>query len=119
MTDFAAELAALDAFSDFSDDERRTIASLTRERRVSAGMRLLEQGSSNSSLFFLRSGEAAVRAARGGVVEMVARLSSPAVVGEISFLTGRPCSAHIDMLTDAVLAELPLEALQADHACRD
>jgi NTE family protein len=111
MTDLAAFLATVGVFDALDPDERAAVAARCHEHSLAAGRRLLAQGSRNQSLFILRVGQLSVRARQGDRLETIAQLSPPAVVGEISFLTGRTCSADVDVLVDATLVELPLEAL--------
>src|SRR5439155_5803162 len=103
----------IEALHDLTPEERITIASLCRERLVAAGGRVLEQGRPNASLLFLRAGQLTIRAHRGEGVETLARLSPPSVVGEISFLTGRTCSADADVTVDATIVELSRDALSS------
>lgn len=119
MSDLADDLAAFEACRGLTTADRRRLASLCETRTAAAGERLLEQGHQNASLYFLRTGQVAVRLRREGRVETLARLSAPAVVGEISFLTGRTCSADVDVVVDATLAVVSLEALRADPDCRE
>jgi NTE family protein len=111
MSELAEFLATIEALHDFPLEERITIASLCRERSVPAGGRILEQGRPNASLLFLRAGQLTIRAHRGDGVETLARLSAPSVVGEVSFLTGRTCSADADVTVDATILQLSRDAL--------
>jgi NTE family protein len=111
MTDLEDFLATVGAFDALDADERAAVAACCRERSFAAGQRLLAQGSRNQSLFVLRVGQLSVRARQGDRLETIAQLNPPAVVGEISFLTGRSCSADVDVLVDATVVELPLEGL--------
>lgn len=108
------ELGALPALQGFTRPDRAALASLCSERPLPAGMRLLEQGGVNTSLFFLRRGQVAVSIRRGERHEVVAIVSAPAILGEVSFLSGRPCSASIDVLVDAGVAELPGASLRRE-----
>jgi NTE family protein len=109
--ELAEFLATTEALHDLTPEERVAIASLCRERLVAAGGRVLEQGRANASLLFLRRGQLTIRAHRSDGVETLARLSPPSVVGEISFLTGRTCSADADVTVDATIVELSRDAL--------
>ena len=113
MTDLADFLATVSVFDALDPGERAAVAACCVEHELYAGRRLLTQGSRNQSLFVLRIGQLAVRARQGDRLETIAQLSPPAVVGEISFLTGRTCSADVDVVVDAIVAELPLDALTA------
>ena len=119
MTQLEEFLATVDVLHDLTPDERRRVSLLCRERSIAAGARLLEQGGPNSSLLILRSGQLVVRAMRDEGAETVAQLSPPAVVGEISFLTGRRCAADVDVAVDATIVELPRSSLTSEPACHD
>ena len=119
MTELEEFLATVDVLHDLTPDERRRVSLLCRERSIAAGARLLEQGGTNSSLLILRSGQLVVRARRDEGAETVAQLSPPAVVGEISFLTGRRCAADVDVAVDAAIVELPRSSLTSEPACHD
>ena len=58
------------------------------------------------------TGELAVRVNRRNGRHTVAYLHPPALFGELSFITGRPCSADIDVTVDATVASLPREILE-------
>lgn len=111
MSDLDAFLAAVSVFADLDPAERAAVASRCRERALPAGARLLAQGAPNGSLFVLRSGQLAVIALQGHRRETIARLGPHAVIGELSFLTGRACSADVDALVDSVVLEFSLDAL--------
>ena len=112
------ELGALPALHAFTTPDRAALARLCSERQLSAGVRLLEQGASNTSLFVLRRGQVAVSIRRGERHEVVAIVSAPAILGEVSFLSGRPCSASIDVLVDASVAEIPGASLRGEPSLR-
>ena len=123
MSDLDAFLESVGPFAALADEERRAVARHCVERTVGAGKRLLSQGEPNQILFVLRSGQVAVRTQHGDLVETIARLQPPAVIGEVSFITGRTCSAHIDVVADARVIELSRAALATipgacDHLIR-
>jgi NTE family protein len=97
----------------------RDLARVAIEERYPAGTRLLTQGQHNSTLYFLRTGALAVRVVHGSRRVTVAHLEPPAVAGEISFATGRTCSADLDVAIDATLLAVPLAALDALPCQRD
>lgn len=111
MADLVAFLATVSAFAALDADERTAVADRCLARSLPAGSRLLAQGASNDTLFVLRSGQLVVRTRQGERVETLAHLSPPAIVGEVSFLTGRTCSADVDVLVDAELVALPRASL--------
>ena len=113
MADLDAFLATVPVFAALDVEARAAVAARCRERALPAGARLLAQGARNQTLYVLRAGQVVVRARQNDRIETLARLSPPAILGEISFLTGRACSADVDVVVDATVVELPLEALAA------
>jgi NTE family protein len=86
------------------------IAALARravEKTFRPGDTILRQGDSNSTLFLLRRGQLAVQVRRGDSYETVAHLYPGAPFGELSFITGRPCSGDVRAVTSADVALLP------------
>jgi len=110
------ELGTVETFHAFTTADRAALAALCSVRQLPAGVRLLAQGSANTSLFFLRRGQVTVSIRRGGLPEVVAIVSAPAILGEVSFLSGRWCSADIDVLVDASVAELPAAGFHHEPA---
>lgn len=104
-------LAAVPVFRELPAEDIRHIALQCREQRHSAGTLILRQGETNQAVFFLRSGRLAVRVQRAEGRETVAYLQPPAVFGELSFITGRACSADVEVVVDADVVLLPKEAV--------
>src|SRR5262249_42875816 len=77
------------------------------------------QGSYSEALYFLRSGRMAVRVKKGALRETVAYLQPPAIFGELSFITGRACSADVEVVVDADIVSLPKSALATMAKHRD
>ena len=81
-----------------------------------AGVIVLKKGDPSAAVYFLLSGRLAVRIQRGSERETVAWMQPPDVFGELSFVTGRPCVADIEVVADARVAYLSKEALHAEPA---
>jgi predicted acylesterase/phospholipase RssA/CRP-like cAMP-binding protein len=111
MSDLTSFLATVGVVQGLDPQSVRALAGVCRERHLRAGTRLLRQGEANDTLYMLRTGRLAVRTRRGGERQTLAHLEPPAVVGEVSFATGRTCSADIDVVADADVVGLPLPAL--------
>ena len=104
-------LATSPVFQDVSPKQLAAIAPLFRTERHRAGTVFLHQGGYSPAVYFLRSGRLVVRVQRGEWRETVAYLQPPAMVGELSFLTGRRCVADVEVEVDAELVLLPKEAV--------
>jgi NTE family protein len=72
---------------------------------------ILQQGTVSRALYLLRRGTVAVRVRRDGHRETVAELLPPSFFGEISFFTGRTCSADVEAVGPVEVATLTPEAL--------
>jgi CRP/FNR family cyclic AMP-dependent transcriptional regulator len=77
-------------------------------RHLRRGSELFAQGAPVAHLYLLVAGELEVR--RNG--RALARLWPGEVIGEISFLRGRPASAGIGVEQDALVLALPHDALR-------
>jgi NTE family protein len=113
MSDLDAFLGDVPVLRRVPAADRAALATLAVERRVRTGDVVLRQGAYNASLWFVRSGELAVRVARPEGTQTVAHLHPPAVFGEISFVTGRTCSADVVVVIDGTIVELPRSAVAA------
>src|SRR5437870_3227635 len=119
MSEMESFLATVPLFRELKSEELAEIAPLVREERYGAGTTILRQGGYSEALYFLRSGRLAVRVRQGDRKETVAHLQPPAVFGELSFITGRACSADVEVVVDAEVALLPKEAMARIEAHRD
>jgi len=96
-------LSTSPVFKGIPAEDLAEIAELFRVEHYQAGTIILRQGGYSPALYFLRSGRLAVRIQRGTQKATVAYLQPPAIVGELSFLTGRCCSADVEVVVDAEL----------------
>lgn len=106
----AAFLADHSLFGDLPPADRELIAASCQVISLRTGEFVVRQGAPGAGIYFLRSGQLAVMVSRGAAREAVAHLQPPAAVGELSFITGRPCVADVEVLVDAELIILPEEA---------
>src|ERR1700693_1692780 len=113
MSELESFLATVAIFRELTPEQIGEIASVCTEERYPAGTNILTQGGDSEALYFLRSGRLAVRVRKGDHRETVAHLQPPAVFGELSFLTGRACSADVDVVV------LPKGAMASIVRCRD
>lgn len=87
------------------------LAVRTTANEYRAGDLILRAGDRNRSLYLLESGRLAVQVPRGGAVETVAHLHPGAPFGELSFITGRACSADVRAVADARVVSISESAL--------
>jgi NTE family protein len=107
----ASFLASSPIFGEVPLDQLEEIAKLFRAERHAAGGVILRKGDLSSAVYFLRSGQLAVRIDRGGWKETVAYLQPPDIFGELSFVTNRPCVADVEVVHDAEVLLLPRDAV--------
>src|SRR5262245_13027654 len=101
MNEMESFLFTVPIFRELTPEQLSGIAPLCRQERYAAGTTILSQGAYSEALYFLRSGRLAVRVRKGERIETVAHLQPPAVFGELSFITGRACSADVQVVVDA------------------
>lgn len=94
------------------------LAARSAERECRAGEIILRTGERNRSLYLLESGRLAVEVRRGEEQETVAHLHPGAPFGELSFITGRPCSADVRAVADATVVIITEAALTELHEAR-
>lgn len=104
-------VAAVDLFSQLSEEQRRGIAAATTTRMFGNGEAIVRQGAPGTSMFIVCSGEVAVQLEPEQ--REVARISQGGYFGEMSVLTGEPRTASVVARGDAVVLELDAEAFRA------
>ncbi len=119
MNDLVQFLATVPVFHDVPAEELEEISTLFREETYAAGKMVLRQGARSHAIYFLRSGRLAVRVQKGEKRETVAFLQPPALFGELSYITGRPVSANVEVSVDASVVVLSSEAMGQLGSHRD
>jgi NTE family protein len=119
MNEMESFLATVPIFRELTPEQLREVAALCRQERYPAGTMVLAQGAYSQALYFLRSGRLAVRVRKSEHKETVAHLQPPAVFGELSFITGRTCSADVVVVVDAEIVQLPKDAMARLEGHRD
>jgi NTE family protein len=119
MGEMESFLATIELFRELGPEQLREIAPLCRVEHCPAGTIILNQGQSSEALYFLRSGRLAVRVRKEDHRETVALLQPPAVFGELSFITGKPCSADVQVMVDAEVISLSKSAIANIKENRD
>jgi CRP-like cAMP-binding protein len=109
MTSLEAFLATVPILRELSPEQLQEIAPLFQEEHHPAGALILRQGQQSQAVYFLRSGQLAVRVQRPEGRETVAYLQPGALFGELSFITGRTCSADVEVVVDADVVSMSKE----------
>jgi CRP/FNR family cyclic AMP-dependent transcriptional regulator len=96
----AEQFLAAPWLSDLDATARLALLNVLQEHHADAGTELLTQGKSNDRIIFQLRGETvATRTYPGRHEELVARLPSPTVYGEISFFRPTTCLATVRACT--------------------
>jgi NTE family protein len=119
MGEMESFLASVELFRELGPDQLREIAPLCQVEQYPAGSIILQQGAPSEALYFLRSGRLAVRVRKEDHKETVALLQPPAVFGELSFITGKGCSADVQVVVDAEVVSLSKSAIARIKENRD
>jgi CRP/FNR family cyclic AMP-dependent transcriptional regulator len=103
-------LASVPLFRRLSTEERRGFAALAREQRYPRGALVVRQGDPGDALFVVRSGTVKVVVVGDDGREVILdTLGQGAHFGELALIDGRPRSAHVVALDQAVLLVLRRE----------
>jgi NTE family protein len=119
MSEMESFLATIELFRELGPEQLREIAPLCQVEHFAAGTIILNQGAPSEALYFLRSGRLAVRVRKEDHRETVALLQPPAVFGELSFITGKGCSADVQVVVDAEVVSLSKSAIGRIKENRD
>jgi len=112
QTTVADFLRTVPMFQGSSDEQLDQIAAICVKQHYHAGDFILEQGQTSQAYYFLCRGRVAARVDRVTGRETVATLDPPAIFGELSCITGEPCSADIEVLYDSEVLMMPRDTLQ-------
>ena len=99
-------------FRNLDESQLQGFVSGCQEQECAAGVELIAQGSDDDTVYFLTEGELSIRVSGKKGHRELARLQPPAVVGEMSMLTGHPRSANVVALTHVKLLTLPIETFR-------
>jgi CRP/FNR family cyclic AMP-dependent transcriptional regulator len=74
---------------------------------------LVREGEESSNLYYLESGTLAVYKRKGGAERQIGTIYAGELVGELSFLDGKPRSASVRALQECGLVVVPAEKFTA------
>ncbi len=112
--EIAAALARCSLFSGLPEGPMEAVAVHSRRLRWAPGERVISEGEESRALYLVVSGSAVVE--RSG--QVLSRLESGEVFGEMAFLSGEPRAATVRAVGPLVVVEvdaLALAALLGDH----
>ena len=91
-------------FKDFSAAELGELFGAAVEQRLAAGTFICREGEPGGSLYFVVSGQVEVgKKGQDGASRAITQLSEGALLGELSWITGAPYSASVQVTQDAVV----------------
>lgn len=111
LDEIKAFLITSPVFADVPAEQIEQVARLLVVEKREAGELLLRQGDFSPAVYFVRSGRLAVKVQRGEWRETIAFIQPPDMAGELSFVTGRTCSADVEVVVDVELLALPKAAV--------
>ncbi len=76
------------------------------------GKTLIQEGATSNNMYWLSSGQMVVLKKKGQVDVELGHIYSGELVGEMSFLDGKPRSATVRAVTECELIEIPREAFE-------
>lgn len=103
-------------FKNLNPAELRTFVSYCSEVAFPSGTKVMSRGEVSNEVYFLIAGELSVRLSSHVREQELDRLSPPAVVGEMSMLTGKPRSASVVATTDVKLLSISNEVFHEKMA---
>lgn len=100
------------AFRDLSPEQFEAFVRLGQFGKVPPGELLVRQGVPGTRIFFLISGTVRVHLdTEGGDCELN-QIPAPTVIGEISFFSGEPSSAHVTTLSESMVLMMRFRTLR-------
>jgi len=113
LQDRIAILAKSPLFGQLTESQLGGISKLTRCIRFGQGERIIVEGNEGNTLYQIVSGEVAViKKMQDGELRELARLTAPAIVGEMSVFNEEPRSATIEALGSCVVLEVERDDLR-------
>lgn len=76
------------------------------------GDTLIQEGATSNNMYWLQSGQLVVAKMKGTHAVELGHIYSGELVGEMSFLDGKPRSASVRAVTECELIEIPREAFE-------
>jgi CRP-like cAMP-binding protein len=115
--DLRATVSRVPGLSMLGPDERALLAKLARVTALAGGERLIDEGAAVPSVWILVEGRCAVEAGAGPARALIATREAGALLGEGSYLSGRPATASVTALGECRLLEISQARLRT--ACEE
>jgi CRP/FNR family transcriptional regulator, cyclic AMP receptor protein len=87
-------------------DDRELLAGIAAFATLPAGALLTDEGAAVSNIWILVDGRVSVEVGRGAARTSIAVLGPGSLLGEASYLSGRPASASVTLITRCRLVEI-------------
>lgn len=113
IADFDRLAVRLGTLTRLSPEQRATFVRDATIREVPAGTRIVENGDTASSAYFVLEGSTTAGVPEEGGYRGLSTMRAGDFFGEIAALTGSPRTADVVADTDTTLLELPAESLRA------
>jgi len=113
-SDIAQRLEEVDVLTPLSQEQRASIANVTKVHVYSRGEAILRAAAAGDSMFVVHSGTVSIRISDPGATggAEVAQLGPGSVFGEMALLTGEKRTADVIAITDVVALEIGKDSLQ-------
>jgi CRP-like cAMP-binding protein len=85
---------------------------MANKMTVKAGDCLLYEGATSNTMYWLQAGQLLVTKRKGSADIELGHIFTGELVGEMSFLDGKPRSATVKAVTDCELIEIPRDAFE-------
>ncbi len=109
----AAAIRAMDGFAGLGSTAIGDLLASVKTLTLAAGQSVLQQDAVGSALYLVRSGSLRVERREGEHVHVLDHLGAGEVCGEFALVSGEPRTASAIVEQDAVLIEVPADALDA------
>lgn len=112
--EIAQRLEEVDVLTPLSQEQRASIATVTKVHVYSRGEAILRAAAAGDSMFVVHSGTVSIRISDPGATggAEVAQLGPGSVFGEMALLTGETRTADVIAITDVVALEIVKDSLQ-------
>lgn len=98
--------------ADWGNEEWAKLLKHTQTQLYDAGQMVIKTGAKEQSMFIVSFGMLEVLMKQGGQMRRIALIQAGSVVGEQSFLDGRPRSADIRAATDCQILQLSRDSFE-------